>query len=118
MTSNLLRYIRAAITESLKQGLQIKYFRGDASYYESATLNYLETQGVTYYIRAEKCQNLDDAYRDEVEWNLVKLNHKKVEVCSVYEKVLGKERRVVMYREVKSRKEAKARKGAKTIFCL
>lgn len=90
--------IQTAINNCSKEGISVKSFRADACCYEQDTIEYLESQHVTYYIRAENCLRLIDALADEVDWQPVMIGCRKVDVCSISEKVLGKERRVVAYR--------------------
>lgn len=90
--------IQAAIHNCRLEGVDIKAFRADACCYQQDTVEYLESQRITYYIRAEHSQRLVDALVDEVQWETVMLGHRKVEVCSFEEEVLGKPRRIIAYR--------------------
>lgn len=105
---NQLSVIKAAIQNCRDNEIAIEAFRSDSCGYQKNTIEYLEEQEIDYYVRAEKSTRLLDALEDETEWKPVILNHKKVEVCSIKEKLLGKERRVVAYRY--------AIEGQKTIF--
>jgi hypothetical protein len=90
--------IKKAIDNCSAEGISINAFRADACGYQKETIEYLEAENITYYIRAEHCQRLLDALRDEPEWQTIMLGHRKVEVCSIEEIVLGKPRRIVAYR--------------------
>ncbi len=105
---NQLPVIKAAIQNCTDKGIEINAFRSDSCSYQKATVEFLEKNNITYYIRAEQSPRLLDALEDETEWKPGLLNHKKVEVCSIEEKLLGQNRRVVAYRyEIE---------GQKTIF--
>lgn len=90
--------IQQAIDNCNKKGITVNTFRADACCYQKETIEYLETQNISYYIRAEHCQRLIDALSDEPQWETVMLGNRKVEVCSIEEVVLGKARRIVAYR--------------------
>ncbi|HLS30756.1 MAG TPA: IS1380 family transposase [Flavobacteriaceae bacterium] len=105
---NQLPVIKTAIQNCRDNGIKVGAFRSDSCSYQKATIEFLEDNDIVYYIRAEQSTRLLDALEDETEWEPVILNHKKVEVCSIEEKLLGKDRRVVAYRyEIE---------GQKTIF--
>lgn len=90
--------IETAIGNCKQHSIPVKAFRADACCYEKATLAYLESEKITYYIRANNSLRLLDALEDEVTWTTVMMGHRKVEVCSINENVLGKQRRLVAYR--------------------
>ena len=92
--------IQTAIDNCRSKSITINAFRADACCYQQDTIEYLESENITYYIRAENCLRLIDALTDEPDWQEVMLNHKKVEVCSIEEKIFGqnKYRRIVAYR--------------------
>ncbi len=90
--------IQTAINNCSKEGISVKAFRADACCYEQDTIEYLEAQHITYYIRAENCLRLIDALADEMDWQTVMMANRKVDVCSISEKVLGKQRRIAAYR--------------------
>jgi hypothetical protein len=90
--------IETAINTCRQKGIMINAFRADACCYQKDTIEYLESENITYYIRAENCLRLIDALADEPDWQTVMMGYRKVEVCSVHETVLGKYRRVVAYR--------------------
>jgi hypothetical protein len=90
--------IQQAIDNCRQKGIAVTTFRADACCYQRDTIEYLEAQNITYYIRAEHCQRLIDALCDEPEWETIMLGHRKVEVCSIEEVVLGSTRRIVAYR--------------------
>jgi hypothetical protein len=95
-----LNLIRKTVTRCEELGLQLKKFRADACCYEKETIEFLEQNSFTYYIRAEMSGGLRIALEDEPEWQPVILNNKKVEVCSIEEKLFGSQtyRRIVAYR--------------------
>jgi Transposase DDE domain group 1 len=95
-----LNLIRKTVIRCEALSLQLKKFRADACCYEKDTIEYLEQNGFTYYIRAEMNAGLRIALEDEPEWQPVILNNKKVEVCSLEEKLFGSQpyRRIVAYR--------------------
>jgi hypothetical protein len=98
---NQYAIIKKAIDNCNDNDITVTSFRADACCYQKDTIEYLESQNITYYIRAENCLRLMDALADEPEWQQVILNNKKVEVCSIEEKILGskdKYRRIVAYR--------------------
>jgi len=98
---NQYAIIKKAIDNCNDNDITVTSFRADACCYQKDTIEYLESQNVTYYIRAENWLRLMDALADEPEWQQVILNNKKVEVCSIEEKILGskdKYRRIVAYR--------------------
>ena len=80
--------------------IQVGKFRADACCYEKKTVEFLESKLIKYYIRAEMNAGLRIALEDETEWQTVELGYKKVEVCSILEKLFGSDeyRRVVAYR--------------------
>ena len=90
--------IQQAIDNCSKEGIVINAFRADACAYEKDTIEYLESDNITYYIRAQNCQRLLDALSDEPQWQSGMIGNRKVEVCSIEETVLGKTRRIVAYR--------------------
>lgn len=92
--------IKAAVDNCRQKGIHINAFRADACCYEKSTIEYLESENITYYIRAENCLRLLDALADEPDWQPAKIGFRKVEVCSIEEKILGQEkyRRIVAYR--------------------
>ncbi len=69
--------------------ITVNKFRADACCYEKDTIQYLEQNNITYYIRAEQNENLRIALEDETEWQPALLNHCKVEVCSIEEPLFG-----------------------------
>jgi hypothetical protein len=92
--------IETAIENCRKENIIVKQFRADACCYEKDTVEWLESKAIGYFIRAENCQRLIDALDDEPEWETVMLGHRKIEVCSIEEKIFGQEkyRRLVAYR--------------------
>jgi len=95
-----LRVITSAIEQCTINGIQVRKFRADACCYEKSTIEYLEQKQLQYYIRAEMNARLRIALEDEMDWQPAILNNRKVEVCSIEEKILGSEkaRRIVAYR--------------------
>jgi len=96
-----LELLKKAVDQCRSLGLQLKKFRADASCYEKDTIDWLELNDFTYYIRAEFHEMLHMALQDEPDWQPVLLNNRKVEVCAVEEKLFGDGviRRIVAYRE-------------------
>jgi glutaredoxin-related protein len=97
-----LSIIKSTIEQCKALNIQIGIVRIDACGFEEATIKYLESQNITYYIRAEKNEALRIALEDENEWQPVLHNHCKIEVCSMEEKLFGKKkplRRIVAYRK-------------------
>lgn len=90
--------IQTAIDNCRQKDIAIHAFRADACCYQKDTIDYLESENITYYIRAENCLRLIDALVDEPCWQTVMMGHRKVDVCSIEEQVLGKTRRIVAYR--------------------
>ncbi|HEY8661220.1 MAG TPA: IS1380 family transposase [Hanamia sp.] len=92
--------IETAINNCKEKNISINAFRADACCYEKSTIEYLEFLGITFYIRAENCRSLMDALTDEPDWQPGMLGNKKVEVCSIEERIFGekKYRRIVAYR--------------------
>lgn len=90
--------INSALEGCRKENIRIESFRADACCYEQKTIELLESRNITYYIRAENCRSVMDALEDEPEWQPVMIGNRKVEVCSMEERILGKYRRVVAYR--------------------
>lgn len=92
--------IEAAINNCNEKSIYINAFRADACCYEKTTIEYLESENITYYIRAENCRSLMDALTDEPDWLPGMLGDRKVEVCSLEERIFGqkKYRRIVAYR--------------------
>ena len=72
--------IEAAINNCNEKDISVNAFRADACCYEKSTIEYLESENITYYIRAENCRSLMDALNDEPEWETGMLGNKKVEV--------------------------------------
>jgi hypothetical protein len=97
-----LPIIKSAIEQCTDQGIQVAKFRADACCYEKSTIEYLEAKQLQYYIRAEMNAGLRIALEDETDWHATLLNNRKVEVCSINEKILGSEtaRRIVAYRYI------------------
>lgn len=95
-----LSLISKTVNQCRSLALKLKKFRADACCYEKKTVEYLEQNELIYYIRAEMNKGLRIALEDETEWEPVTLNNKKVEVCSIEEKLFGSKtyRRVVAYR--------------------
>lgn len=79
--------IEAAINNCKEKNIHINAFRADACCYEKSTIEYLESLDITLYIRAENCRSLMDALTDEPEWQSGMLGNKKVEVCSIEERI-------------------------------
>ena len=100
--------IAAALEQCIAQKITVNKFRADACCYEKDTIQYLEENKITYYIRAEQNENLRIALEDETEWQPVLLNHCKVEVCSIEEPLFGQQtlRRIVAYRRKLSNEQA------------
>lgn len=97
-----LEILRQTLTQCEAEGVQIKKIRADACCYEKETVEFLESKkGMNYYIRAEMNAHLRMALEDETEWQPALLNNRKVEICSIEEKLFGTQqyRRVVAYRE-------------------
>lgn len=95
-----LTIIANAMTTCNQAGVQVKKFRADACCYEENTIVYLEKEEVTYYVRAEMNTGLRIALQDEPTWQPAMMGNRKVEVCSIEEKLFDsqKYRRVVAYR--------------------
>lgn len=93
--------INKAIELCRAQDVEVTKFRADASCYEKDTLQYLENNNITYYIRAEQNEALRIALEDENEWQPALLNNCKIETCSIEEEILGEQklRRIVAYRK-------------------
>lgn len=96
-----LLLLKKAVEQCRGLSLQLKKFRADASCYEKDTIAWLEQNGFTYYIRAELSETLRIALQDETSWQPALLNNRKVEVCTVEEKLFCDQivRRIVAYRE-------------------
>jgi hypothetical protein len=92
--------IKKALAGCKANGIRVGKFRADACGYEKDTLNYLEAQNIIYHIRAEMNAGLRIALEDEPEWQPAYLGIRKVEVCSIEEKLFGEDkyRRLVAYR--------------------
>ena len=90
--------IETAINNCRQKGILINAFRADACCYEKDTIEYLESENITYYIRAENCLRLIDTLADEPDWQPATIGYRKMEVCSMHEVVLGKYRRIVAHR--------------------
>lgn len=105
------KIIAAALQQCKAEAITVNQFRADACCYEKDTLEYLEGNHITYYIRAEQNENLRIALEDENEWEPAMLNHCKIEVCSIEEELFGqkKPRRIVAFRR-------KLSDGQTTIF--
>lgn len=58
---NQKEIIKSAVENCREAGIKIGSFRADACCYERRTLEYLEAEGITYYVRAENCRSLLDA---------------------------------------------------------
>lgn len=95
---NQKEIIKSAVENCREAGIKIGSFRADACCYERRTLEYLEAEGITYYVRAENCRSLLDALEDERDWQDATLGYRKVQVCSIEENTLGKPRRIIAYR--------------------
>ncbi|MEO7309120.1 MAG: IS1380 family transposase [Chitinophagaceae bacterium] len=95
-----LPIITTAMATCSKAGVQVKKFRADACCYEQDTIVYLENEKITYYIRAEMNTGLRIALQDEQDWQPAIIGNRKVEVCSIEEKLFNSKkcRRVVAYR--------------------
>jgi hypothetical protein len=80
--------------------MKVKKFRADACCYEKDTVEYLEKNHLTYYIRCEMNASLTIALEDEPQWQAVMPGQRQVDVCSVEEPVLDnpQPRRIVAYR--------------------
>lgn len=100
--------IAAALQQLRDEGIEVNQFRADACCYEKDTLEYLEKNHITYYIRAEQNENLRIALEDENEWEPAMINHCKVEVCSIAEELFGQKepRRIVAFRRKLSKEQA------------
>ncbi len=100
--------IAAALEQCMGQKITVNKFRADACCYEKDTIQYLEENNITYYIRAEQNENLRIALEDETEWHPALLNYCKVEVCSIEEPLFGQKtpRRIVAYRRKLSNEQA------------
>ena len=92
--------IATALEQCTAQKITVNKFRADACCYEKDTIEYLEANNITYYVRAEQNANLRIALEDETEWQPTLLNNCKVEVCSIEEPLFGQPdpRRIVAYR--------------------
>lgn len=97
---NQKNIIATAVQQLKDEAITVNQFRADACCYEKDTLQYLEENHITYYIRAEQNENLRIALEDETEWEPAMINHCKVEVCSMEEELFGqkKPRRIVAFR--------------------
>lgn len=98
-----LPIIKKALQGCEDNNITVTAFRADACCYERATIEYLESRNITYYIRAEKSMRLLDALADEKDWQPATIGNRRVEVCSVEEPLFTKETkyRIVAYREKK-----------------
>ena len=98
---NQLQLIKQTTERCKELGLQVNKFRADASCYEKDSIEYLEQNGFTYYIRAELHEALRIALDDEPDWQPAVLGNRKVETCSIEEKLFAGSvaRRIVAYRE-------------------
>lgn len=90
--------IKAALSNCRAAAIRVNAFRADASCYERETIELLESENITYYVRAENSRRLLDALVDETDWEDAMIGFRKVAVCAMEEKILGKHRRVVAYR--------------------
>jgi hypothetical protein len=92
--------LRQAFLNCEAEGVPITKFRADACCYEKATVELMEEKRVHYYIRSEMNAGLRIALEDEREWTAALLGERKVEVCSIEEKLFGSDgyRRIVAYR--------------------
>lgn len=95
-----MKIIEKAFNQCRENNITVDSFRADACCYEKKTIQYLESEQVTYYIRAEKSQRIMDALIDEPDWEPATLGYRNVEVCSIEEKIFGQNkcRRIVAYR--------------------
>ena len=98
-----LSIIQTAVQTCRENNIPITAFRADACCYERETIEYLEQQDITYYIRAEKSMRLMDALADERDWEPATIGNRRVEVCSIEEPLFteNKRYRIVAYRERK-----------------
>ena len=98
-----LPIIKTAIKECKENGIQVSSFRADACCYERTTIEWLQEEGITYYIRAEQSMRLLDALEAEDEWTPAIIGDRRVEVCSIKEALFTKHTsyRIVAYREKK-----------------
>jgi len=94
-----LSLIKQTTERCREPGLQVNKFRADASCYEKDTIEWLEKNTFIYYIRAELNEALRIALQDETDWQPQMLSNRKVEVCTIKEKLFGGWRRIVAYRE-------------------
>jgi len=93
-----LQVIQNTLTNLKEANIEVGKFRADTSCYEKETIEYLENNNITYYIRAEQNETIRIAFEDENEWIPAELNNRQVETCSMQEKILGQWRRIVAYR--------------------
>ena len=95
-----LSLIKQTLRRCEQLNIKVKKFRADACCYEKDTVEYLEKNHLTYYIRCEMNASLTIALEDEPQWQTVMLGQRQVEVCSVEEPVLDdpQPRRIVAYR--------------------
>ena len=95
-----LTLIKQALERCEQAGITVNRFRADSCCYEKDTVEYLEENHITYYIRSEMNASLSIALEDEPEWQSAMLGHRKVEVCSLEEPLFDdhKPRRIVAYR--------------------
>jgi hypothetical protein len=84
------------------EGIKINRSRMDCGSYTKEIVSVVEKHSRNFYIRAQKCANLEEKVREIENWETVIINHKKYEVASIEYYPFGlkdKSYRLVIMRE-------------------
>ena len=63
--------------------IKIGRARMDCGSFTKEVINVVKENVKTFYIRAQKCDNLTQLIKEQKEWKTIEINFKKVEVCSI-----------------------------------
>lgn len=75
--------LQRAYTMLEEEGIQIDRSRMDCGSYAKLIIDVVEKHSKYFYIRAQKCENMEEQIFQITDWKKVKINKKKYEVASI-----------------------------------
>jgi hypothetical protein len=96
-----------------KEGIQVSAFRGDSASYQKEVIELMARQGIKFYIRMQDFKGIRETFADLKDWQAVRINEQKKEVCSTGYSFKGSDKtyRVVVTRTLKKSNQLDAFEG-------
>jgi hypothetical protein len=96
-----------------KEGIRVSAFRGDSASYQKEVIELMARQGIKFYIRMQDFKGIRETFADLKDWQAVRINEQKKEVCSTGYKFKGSDKtyRVVVTRTLKKSNQLDAFEG-------